>query len=455
MPVPSDYLNQLLTNPGESLDVELKNWLDPTNAIDRPKIAKEIMALANYGGGYLVFGIDDKSLMPDVNRPQDMSIYSVDNVNAIVRRYADPSFHCELTWGTQLSSGLRFPIVRVPGGHQVPVRCKKGCPDQTIEADRYYFRLPGPESGQARTSKDWDDVIRRCLLNQKENLLSGIRSILSASSFELRSAPDTNEGLEEWDTESLKAWTKKLTRESGLSPQEYYPHGTWAISYRLLTKSQIVPMSKIIDAMESVSGAADYPRWNMAKKSVTALTSDSENTMEWFCFQPEPTHWRRAWTSYCRVRDDLSFFLKAGYIEDLGKMEPYPEPGKSFYTTNPVEFIYRTTQHAVDLVAKLQLGDPKIVMEISWTNSDGRTLAIFHNAVDADLISESEILGCITSWPTVKVKIFPIELSALTANFVDVISAEVEKVFRAFNFRMDHDRLSVYIERLVSKLRVS
>ena len=52
-------LGDLLAEPREALDVEVKEWLDLTNNDHRALVAKEIIALANHGGGYLMIGFEE------------------------------------------------------------------------------------------------------------------------------------------------------------------------------------------------------------------------------------------------------------------------------------------------------------------------------------------------------------------------------------------------------------
>ena len=62
---------------------------------EREKVARHTAALANQGGGYLVFGFrDDESVAP--NRPTDLSGYSRDTFGRIVTRYLTPTFQCDV-----------------------------------------------------------------------------------------------------------------------------------------------------------------------------------------------------------------------------------------------------------------------------------------------------------------------------------------------------------------------
>jgi hypothetical protein len=54
-----ELIEQLVTRPGESLVVEIKTWISPTDPAGQAKIIKGAIALRNRGGGYLVIGFDD------------------------------------------------------------------------------------------------------------------------------------------------------------------------------------------------------------------------------------------------------------------------------------------------------------------------------------------------------------------------------------------------------------
>jgi len=53
MPDDRPDLQDLIENPPERLDVELKDWIDIVNdRVAQAKIARNVAALANHGGGF-------------------------------------------------------------------------------------------------------------------------------------------------------------------------------------------------------------------------------------------------------------------------------------------------------------------------------------------------------------------------------------------------------------------
>lgn len=85
---PSD-LTDLVDYPRETLDIELKEWIDLNDRVAQAKLAKHIAELANHGGGYLLFGFcDDQSIAP--TRPSDLLRFSRDEFSGIIKRYLTP-----------------------------------------------------------------------------------------------------------------------------------------------------------------------------------------------------------------------------------------------------------------------------------------------------------------------------------------------------------------------------
>ena len=54
-----DDLKDLIENPRENEGIELKSWVDLDDAYQRAQLARHLAALANHGGGYLIFGFKD------------------------------------------------------------------------------------------------------------------------------------------------------------------------------------------------------------------------------------------------------------------------------------------------------------------------------------------------------------------------------------------------------------
>ena len=114
-----DDLKDLIENPREIERIELKEWVDLGDPIQKANLARHLGALANHGGGHLIFGFKD-DLTHDENRPSSLEKYNRDVFTAIVKRYLTPSFQCEVSLVPH-NSGNKFPVIRAPSHGNVPI----------------------------------------------------------------------------------------------------------------------------------------------------------------------------------------------------------------------------------------------------------------------------------------------------------------------------------------------
>lgn len=116
---------ELVDTPNETLEVEYKSWLDLNDNLARADLARHIAALANHGGGYIVFGFKDETLqyVPNIT---SMKI-DRDIVSSIVKKYLEPSFQCDVSL-VRSSAGNEHPIVRVPPHGASPVCARANGP---------------------------------------------------------------------------------------------------------------------------------------------------------------------------------------------------------------------------------------------------------------------------------------------------------------------------------------
>ena len=166
-------LEVLITEPNETLEVEYKEWLDLHQKSHKATLAKELIALANHGGGHVVLGFRDVTYEP-IARPNDYDYVDTDFVNGIVARYADPAFHCVVT------NVLDHVVISVSAGATVPIRSTRGAANDEIVRDRYYIRRPGPNSEPPQSGLEWDELLRRCLANRDAELENMVRRVLRA-----------------------------------------------------------------------------------------------------------------------------------------------------------------------------------------------------------------------------------------------------------------------------------
>jgi hypothetical protein len=262
MPTPDrNQLQDLIDNPSESLRVEYKSWLDLTNTEVRADLARHIAAIANYGGGAIVFGITDE-MLPAAG---PSLIIDRDILSGIVKRYLEPPFHCEVV--TLLSTaGKEHPIILVPPHGEVPICAKAGGPivngrPQGIVQGTYYVRKPGPASESILTGGEWAPIIRRCAMHERAAILGAIDAALRGATA---TAPDEPAALQRWHDATHEAFLI-LARAQDHLPKLHENH--WEFSYSIATSDgQELNPNRLLLTLHEVNGEVhDLARsgWSM------------------------------------------------------------------------------------------------------------------------------------------------------------------------------------------------
>ena len=215
---PNADLDDLINEPRETLDVEVKEWLDLTDNDHRSMVAKEIIALANHGGGFLVIGFEERAdgtFEPSAGRPTNLDAWSQDSIQSIVFKYADPGVQCRVHHRANAASRERYPIIAIPGGRRVPIRAKAGSPDgKKLSAHRVYIRRPGPASEEPKTAEEWDRFFERCLQNRRAELLEAMRSIMTGVIPNAAPAIPTRSNL---SAPAAASWCTRYSRTEALA----------------------------------------------------------------------------------------------------------------------------------------------------------------------------------------------------------------------------------------------
>ena len=205
-----DLVNQRLETPS----VEYKAWMPLAENEAKAKIARHFCALANSGGGHLVFGFDDDGT-PSEPHPADLSGYSQDLLNGIVGSYLQPAFHVAVHEITA-TTGKIYPIVRVPSHGAQPVCAKRDGPQNAkgrtvgIRAGVHYIREQGPKSIAIDSPERWRGVLHRCVLAERHALLGSIGRLFQQPRMETAPssalAPFVDDTLAEWAKVEAPHW---------------------------------------------------------------------------------------------------------------------------------------------------------------------------------------------------------------------------------------------------------
>lgn len=186
MEINQDHIDSLVRAPSESLNVEVKRWIDPGSTEGKEKIIKGCFALRNRNGGYLVIGFDNKTLQPNSEgRPENpRDVFHVDIIQGLISKYAQELFEVGVAFSQR--DGTDFPVLVVPAGVQVPVAAKSRLSNSgggaLINEGDVYFRTlntSGVPSTSRAHPKDWREILDICFDNREANIGQFLRRHLS------------------------------------------------------------------------------------------------------------------------------------------------------------------------------------------------------------------------------------------------------------------------------------
>jgi len=235
-----ERISALIANPSESLNIELKRWIDPTTPHGKAKIAIGCMALRNRNGGYLIIGIDDRTRQLDPEIPPDIEKrFHPDVIQKIVSDFASNLFEVKVAFGKL--DGIEIPVIAVEEGVRVPVAAKRELVEggkHLIRQDAVYFRTlrsSGIVGSSAATHGDWADILDVCFDNREADIGRFLRRHFGTSTALLETlkgqggAPDSpKERLQA----TLRAGDEKRLDAFGSDEfsrtfQEYADLGAW------------------------------------------------------------------------------------------------------------------------------------------------------------------------------------------------------------------------------------
>lgn len=199
MRIDQALVDERVARPTEALNIEVKNWIDPTSPEGKAKIVKAALALRNRNGGELVIGFNDKTMQPETTgMPADVEqAFHPDKVQELVTKYASDSFPVGVGFGTR--DGRKHPVILIEPGLRVPVAATsdlivttkqggKEKKEKLIRVGAVYFRslrANGRVSSTEAHPGDWREIAEIIFNNREADFGAFFRRHLAGVS------PDT------------------------------------------------------------------------------------------------------------------------------------------------------------------------------------------------------------------------------------------------------------------------
>ncbi|QEK93192.1 ATP-binding protein [Achromobacter insolitus] len=331
-----ELIEQLVRRPVESLAVEIKTWISPAQPTGQAKIVKAVFGLRNRGGGNLVIGIDDKTLMPDHNNaPEDVrGSFHVDVIQALIAKHASEAFEIGVDFVEH--DNLTLPVISVPTGVRTPVAAKADLKDGDtflIRTDDVYLRTlnanNSPSTAKAKW-KDWRELLEVCFDNREADIGRFLRRHLVGVDPATINAALAGPGAENMP---MAAFLRELMEEGS----EYFqaaaaarqlkhpPHGSWEVA---LIIDGALPEPLDLNSFARLIGASNpnYTGWPIW------LDSRGAGSQDW-----RPYVMNGAWHTFI-VADKSSGFRRVDFMLE--------DPKGRFYSYRALEDDLTMSQHA-------------------------------------------------------------------------------------------------------------
>lgn len=425
MPTP-DELVRLLAFPNESLTVEYKSWLVLSENSGRATLAKAAIALVNHGGGIVVLGMRENGAeggaLSSQPRSEGAARYSQDDVNAAINRYAEPPFHCELSFADHPETGIEHAFVSVPGGMATPVMSTRDRPG-IIAARRCYIRKPGPRSEEPFTAEEWRTLLDRCVRAGREDMLDAIRLIVQGHAG-VPPAAEARGQLLEFVSDARQRW-QDLVDPLPAGDGAKMEHGHYELGFEIMGVAPTASATELRRRMDD-AGTVDHSGWGpfvsigrapLAPRVVNGL-------IEAWLGEPEEGGRTRTpeVSDFWRAHPDGRLFLLRGYHEDgLARFEP----GACIDVALPI----RRVGEAMLYVARLArhfAGDPSIIVRSRYTGLHDRVLA----SVTGHRMMRS-VRQCVDEEATMETQVTAAEIDD---NLAEVLHPFLVPLYERFSF---------------------
>jgi hypothetical protein len=168
----------------ETRDLDYKQaavW-DPNDKAACCALVKDILAMANSLGGSIVIGVDDTptGFVPTGLTPDALKSWESTRVNNFIQTYASPPVNVQIAKPT--CSTAQFVVLLVPQFRQSPHICFRDYPG-ILTKPTLYVRTASNASEPVSAIQDLQDLIERAVRTRQDQLLEGMREILSGSAI--------------------------------------------------------------------------------------------------------------------------------------------------------------------------------------------------------------------------------------------------------------------------------
>ena len=155
-------------------------------------LVKDIIAIANTEGGYIVIGVAEKDEGFELVgvKPDQAGTFESTALCQFIQNYSDPPINVRVQKVSH--NGKKLVILEIPRFKDTPHICQKDFPG--VLTDRtLYVRTDNNESAPIKSSADFRALIENAIRNRTDSLLTSFRAILTSSSPSTNAIPESEE----------------------------------------------------------------------------------------------------------------------------------------------------------------------------------------------------------------------------------------------------------------------
>jgi len=139
----------------ESQSHDYKEQVDLMKKDDVASLAKDVIAMANSGGGRIIIGVaeQEKGVFNPIGiGEKDCACYETTRTNKALREYLDP--HIPIQSRTVTDGGKRFIFIEIPPAREMPILARKENEKANVRLGRLYIRNNSCETSEIHNSEE-------------------------------------------------------------------------------------------------------------------------------------------------------------------------------------------------------------------------------------------------------------------------------------------------------------
>jgi len=375
-------LINLVNNPGESLNVELKTWIDPETPAGEAKIVRACLAMYHSNGGVIIFGFDDRTLQPSLKSipGNTRDLYHPDTIQALVSKYASSPFPVEVKFIER--DGTEYPILCIEAGIRTPVATKRDLKGENgkliIKKDAIFVRSlnsNGVASTTEATYGDWERLINFCFDNREADIGRFVRRHFKDLTKIIDRESITSESIvDEIIKFGMNRFTETKKEQSSQLPQ----HGAFEVALLIPNGPKMYSANQTFLNLINSSNPyySGFPFWKIS----TGIKPENR-----------PYVFQEAWEAllvnleafgfvnlidFWRVDPKGRFYHRRALYEDLEPFGQKIEPMQVLDFTLPIWFVAEVIALGIQFARNMEVpSDERLLFKFRWSNLKGRRLA--------------------------------------------------------------------------------